>query len=473
MLFTEARFFFWLAFSLAVFWAVPAVARARVLLVLSAAFWLLSSLQGSLWLAGAMLITWIGARQIDAAPGDSSVRGHWLKGCVVLLVGTLVFAKFAPRLFPSFTPFVAGEGSLGGLPMGISYFTFHCLGYLLDVYWSKEKSMTAGNLGLYLTFFPKAVMGPIARSGSFQKQADALVGARWSPEEIGPACFQICAGLFMKFVLADRIMIFVNGYYNAPPGHSAVPGALAAVMFCWQLYYDFFGYSLIAVGTGRLFGFKLTSNFNRPFFVTSISDFWSRWHISLSSWFLEYFYTPLRFQWRRRRKLALIIASMITFLAIGIWHGTGWTFVVFGFLNGLPVAAEALNPKLRQHPSAAWAICLRGVIVFLIIASTLVLFRAPSLSAAGSVYEHYFTWKSGSVQAIVDLLPKFDWLLILVFAGLTEVLTWRGIVGGDGDACAWLIRLSPLRRAWVFAICLSLTWSLGIFGKTTFLYNQF
>jgi D-alanyl-lipoteichoic acid acyltransferase DltB (MBOAT superfamily) len=473
MLFTEARFFLWLAFALAIYWSAPATARARVLLVLSLVFWIVSSLEGSAYLALAMLITWVGGRGIVDCPTDSSTRKYWLWGSVGSLVGMLAMAKFAPNLASGLMPGVAGGHPASGLPMGISYFTFHCLGYLLDVHWTKEKTMTANTLGLYLTFFPKAVMGPIERSGVFQRQTESLPTARWSYEEVGPACFQICVGLFMKFVLADRIKLFVDGYYNLQTTSPNVPGVIAAVMFCWQLYYDFFGYSLIAVGVGRLFGFKLPNNFNRPFFVTSISDFWSRWHISLSSWFQEYFYNPLRFQLRRRRKFALIAAGMISFLAIGIWHGTGWTFVVLGLVHGLLVTTEALYPKLRQAPSSSLVTGLRIVLTFLIVAATLVLFRAPSLSTAGAVYAKFFSWDSGTARAIMDLLPKFDWLLVAILAGLTEILTWKGAIAGGGIDCGWVARLAPWRRTWIFAIILALTWSLGMFGKTTFLYNQF
>lgn len=472
MLFTEARFYVWLALSLAIFWTCPAGMRSRILLGLSVAYFLLSSAQGSAWLALALLVTWVGGRRIQAFPLDSKARLRWFQGSVAALAGMLALAKFGPRLLPSLTPWVAGEGSLGGLPLGISYFTFHCLGYLLDVHWSKEKPMPFKSLGLYLTFFPKAVMGPIARSGPFGEQADALASAKLPAGEAVSAGFQICIGLFMKFVLADRIMLFVNGYFE-DPGKSGIPGVLGAVMFSWQLYYDFFSYSLIAVGTGRLFGLRLPNNFNRPFFSTSVSDFWSRWHISLSSWFQEYFYTPLRFQLRRRRRLALIVAGMTTFLAIGVWHGTGWTFVLMGLTHGFLVTLEALFPRLRDMPQNRAALLPRMAFNFLLVASTLVLFRAPSLADAGAVFSHYASWHPGSAKAVVGLLPKFDWLLLVVFGCIIELLTRGRIIQGEPDSCTWISRLSPSLQTWILALVLALTWALGTFGKTTFLYNQF
>lgn len=419
-----------------------------------------------------MLVTWAGSRRMLAFPVDSSGRARWLMLSVAALVGMLAFAKFGPKLLPPVTTWVAGEGSLGGLPMGISYFTFHCLGYLLDIHWSKEKPMHAESLALYLSFFPKAVMGPIARSGTFQEQVSNLASLRLPAGEVVSAVFQICIGLFLKFVLADRIMLFVNGCFTAP-GQSGVPGVLGAVMFCWQLYYDFFSYSLIAVGTGRLFGIRLPNNFNRPFFVTSVSDFWSRWHISLSSWFQEYLYTPLRFRLRRKRRLALFVASMTTFLAIGIWHGTGWTFVVLGLLNGFLVTAEALYPKLREAPKSKWLLMPRMAFTFLLIASTLVLFRAPTLAEAGSVYSHYFSFHPGSVKAVIGLLSKFDWLLLAFFGCIVEALTWKQLIQGDPDGCSWIARIPSTLQTWVLALVLAMTWALGMFGKTTFLYNQF
>lgn len=472
MLFTEARFYLWLALSLAIFWASPAASRMRVLLGLSVIFCLVSSLQGAVWLAFAFLITWTGSSQMRACPEDSPLKGRWLKCSVAALILMLVIAKIGPWLMPALTPWVAGEGSLGGLPLGISYFTFHCLGYLLDIYWSKERPMPVESLGLYLSFFPKAVMGPIARSGPFKEGIAGLSSAELSSGEVIAACYQISIGLFMKFVLADRIMLFVNGYFENP-GQSEVPGFLGAAMFCWQLYYDFFSYSLIAVGTGRLFGIKLPNNFNRPFFATSVSDFWSRWHISLSSWFQEYFYTPLRFQLRRRRRLALIVAGVVTFLAIGFWHGTAWTFVVLGFIHGILVTLEALYPKLRAPSQINTVHFFRIALTFFVIASTLVLFRAPSLPEAGSVYFHYFSVHQGTQEAILDLMTKFDWLLILFVGSFVEVLTWKKLIHGEPDGCLWTARLPSSLQIWLLGLVLALTWALGVFGKTTFLYNQF
>lgn len=472
MLFTEARYYIWLGLSILAFWAAPRRSRALVLLIISCAFWLLSSLHGSAWLAGAFLVTWFGGNRIETSPPESRQRLAWLRVSCIILIAGLVIAKFGARMFPSFTPLIAGQGSLGGLPLGISYYTFHCLGYLLDLFWSKEKPMKSSTLGLYLTFFPKAVMGPIARSGQFQQQTSNLPEIRWAPAEVVPACLQICIGLFMKFVLADRMMLFVNGYFAAPE-KAPIPGLLGAAMFCWQLYYDFFGYSLIAVGVGRLFGFKLPNNFSRPFFVTSISDFWSRWHISLSSWFLEYFYTPLRFRLRRRRNLALIVAGMTTFVSIGIWHGTGWTFVILGVVHGILVTSEALYPKLRQAPRAFPLVAARMLLTFVIIAATLVLFRASDLAAAGDVYRRFLMWSGKSAGAITDLLPKFDWLVFIGFATIAEVLTWKGFIAGDGDGGGWIMRVPSWLRIWIFGTILALTWAFGMFGKTTFLYNQF
>lgn len=472
MLFTESRFYVWLAFSLAIFWICPAGVRTSTLLGVSFGYFLLSSTQGSAWLALAMLVTWLGSRRIQAFPLDSKPRLRWLQGSVAALVGMLAMAKFGPRLLPSLTPWVAGEGSIGGLPLGISYFTFHCLGYLLDVHWSKEKPMPLKSLGLYLTFFPKAVMGPIARSGPFGEQVSLLASAKLPAGETASACFQICIGLFLKFVLADRIMLFVNGYFENP-GTSGVPGILGAVMFTWQLYYDFFSYSLIAVGIGRLFGIRLPNNFNRPFYSTSVSDFWSRWHISLSGWFQEYFYTPIRFQLRRRRRLALVVAGMTTFLAIGVWHGTGWTFVLMGLTHGCLVTLEALFPRLREIPRNRAVLMSRMAFTFILVASTLVLFRATSLAHVGTVFSQYVSWHPGSAKAVVELLPKFDWLLIVFFGCIIEMLTrWR-IIHGEPDGCTWISRLSPSLQTWILALILSLTWALGTFGKTTFLYNQF
>ena len=218
------------------------------------------------------------------------------------------------------------------LPVGISFYTFQTLSYTIDVY--NNKTSCANHLGIfavYVSFFPQLVAGPIERSNRllpqfFKKQI-------FSFNRVKAGLQQMLWGFFKKVVIADRLAIIVDGVYNNPNDYSGFALIIATVFFAFQIYCDFSGYSDIAIGSAKIMGYEVMDNFKRPCFSKSISEFWKRWHISLSSWFKDYVYIPLGgnrvLKWRWYYKL------FITFLVSGLWHGANWTFVVWGALHGL------------------------------------------------------------------------------------------------------------------------------------------
>ena len=218
------------------------------------------------------------------------------------------------------------------LPVGISFYTFQTLSYTIDVY--NNKTSCANHLGIfavYVSFFPQLVAGPIERSNRllpqfFKKQI-------FSFNRVKAGLQQMLWGFFKKVVIADRLAIIVDGVYNNPNDYSGFALIIATVFFAFQIYCDFSGYSDIAIGSAKIMGYELMDNFKRPYFSKSISEFWKRWHISLSSWFKDYVYIPLGgnrvLKWRWYYNL------FITFLVSGLWHGANWTFVVWGALHGL------------------------------------------------------------------------------------------------------------------------------------------
>ena len=218
------------------------------------------------------------------------------------------------------------------LPVGISFFTFKAISYMVDVY--KGKIMAEKNLSiyaLYIAFFVDLAAGPIDRAEKLMPQLK--VRHYFVPENVVKGLRMMLWGYFMKVMIADRITLYVDPIFNNLNNHSGLSVLVAAILFSIQIYCDFGGYSFIAIGCGKIMGFDLMTNFERPYMATSVTDFWRRWHISLSTWFRDYVYIPLG--GNRCSKSRNRFNLLVTFTVSGLWHGANWTFVIWGFLNGL------------------------------------------------------------------------------------------------------------------------------------------
>lgn len=232
------------------------------------------------------------------------------------------------------------------LPMGISFYTFQTLSYTIDVYRGTTKAEKHfGIFALYVTFFPQLVAGPIERSDRLLPQF--YEKHNFDYNNVTNGLKRMVWGFFKKIVIADRIAIMVNTIYNNPTNYKGLPLIIATFAFGIQIYCDFSGYSDIAIGTARVMGFRLMENFNRPYFSKYISEFWRRWHISLSSWFRDYLYIPLG--GNRVKVLRSYFNLFITFLISGLWHGASWTFIIWGALHGSYLVLEKMLSPLRAN----------------------------------------------------------------------------------------------------------------------------
>lgn len=237
------------------------------------------------------------------------------------------------------------------LPVGISFYTFQTLSYSIDVYRGHQQpERHFGRFALYVSFFPQLVAGPIERSTNllpqFRQQFDFDYG------RVTGGLKLMAWGLFKKVVIADHLALLVNCVYGSPESYAGPHYVLATVFFAIQIYCDFSGYSDIAIGAARIFGFRLMTNFNRPYAARSFADFWSRWHISLSSWFRDYLYIPLG--GNRVGVPRWYLNLMIVFLISGLWHGASWTFVLWGALHGTYLVAGHMTTPIRQRVSRQW-----------------------------------------------------------------------------------------------------------------------
>ena len=269
------------------------------------------------------------------------------------------------------------------LPVGISFYTFQTLSYTLDIYRRKLKpSKDPIAFFTFVSFFPQLVAGPIERASNLLPQFSKR--RRFDYEASRGALKQILWGLFKKIVIADNCAIYANQIFGASEELSGSVLLLGGIYFAVQVYGDFSGYSDIAIGTARLLGFNLLPNFQMPYFSTSISEFWRRWHISLNTWFIDYVYTPIALNKRHWGTYGILFAILLTFTTSGLWHGANYTFVMWGFLHSLALVYETLTKKKRRklkkkfHPWI-WGI-VAGSLTFAFVVFTDIFFRAENIS---------------------------------------------------------------------------------------------
>lgn len=273
------------------------------------------------------------------------------------------------------------------LPVGISFYTFQALGYSIDVYRGTVKiERDFPTYALFVSFFPQLVAGPIERSQNLLPQFKQQ--HRFDYDAVMSGVKLMVWGYFMKLVLADRCGIYVDTIFNNVDKHNGGSYLVASLLFPFQIYGDFAGYSLIAIGVARVLGFRLMENFHRPYFACTIGEFWHRWHISLSTWFKDYVYIPLG--GNRVGKLRNYFNLLITFVVSGIWHGANWTFLCWGTIHGILLCIEKAFGISKQKYTGAkksfhWAA------TFVLVCFAWILFRANNLSDAVSVVTGIFT----------------------------------------------------------------------------------
>lgn len=278
------------------------------------------------------------------------------------------------------------------LPVGISFYTFQAIGYSIDVYKDRvEPEFHFGRYALFVSFFPQLVAGPIERASHLLPQFRQ--NFKFNSERLISGIEQMAWGFFMKVAVADRLAIYVNAVYNNVDKHNGSSFWLATVLFAFQIYCDFAGYSNIAIGAARIMGFDLMENFKRPYFAKSMSEFWGRWHISLSTWFRDYLYIPIG--GNRVSYLKHLRNLMITFVISGVWHGANWTFVWWGVFHGTFLCAQVIIQKIRKSNNdklSTQSAVIRFVdgainilFTFFLVNITWVLFRANSIFEAQTI----------------------------------------------------------------------------------------
>ena len=284
---------------------------------------------------------------------EPGARLFWMWGGVLGNLSILFWLKYLPFAADNVNAALDAFSLSFRLPalqvlmaLGVSYYVFQGISYLIDIYLEViEPERHPGFFSLSLAFFPKLLQGPIERSGNLLPQLHGLSRSSLSSLRLGANLF--LWGAFKKVVIADRLATFVDPVYGSVHQFHGVAVVIATYLFALQLYFDFSGYTDMALGAGRLFNVRLTQNFNAPYLATSVADFWRRWHISFSSWILDYIFKPLQFSLRDWPRWGVPAALLATFLFSGIWHGASWCFVAWGGIHGLYLAAGVLFKKGR------------------------------------------------------------------------------------------------------------------------------
>lgn len=324
------------------------------------------------------LISWLCALGVGKARGRTAKRAL-TAAAIVFSLGLLAVFKYSGLLAPSLSLKIL-------LPVGISFYTFQSLSYVIDVYRGKiEPERHFGYYALFVSFFPQLVAGPIERPDKLLPQLRAE--RRVTKSDLADGGVLLLRGYFKKTALADTIAPVVDSIFASPENASAVSVLLGAVLFGLQIYCDFSGYTDIARGSARLLGVSLTENFDRPYSASSVREFWRRWHMSLTSWFTDYVYIPLGGS--RRGAVRQVINTMIVFLLSGLWHGAGWGFAVWGLVHGALISLEILSHRRAGK-----------IGTFALVSLAWIFFRAPDLGEALALFSRLiFGWGSLALPA--------------------------------------------------------------------------
>ncbi|MHC1706233.1 MAG: MBOAT family protein [Bacteroidales bacterium] len=487
MLFGSTVYLFTLPLLFAAYWFVlPSKAKIQNLVLICCSIFLYGAWDGrflSLMIASAILNYGLGI-MITGYPGRKKL---FLALGLLLNLGMLLGFKY-------YDFFLEGVGEIAVVagfspqlktlhwivPLGLSYYTFQSVGYLVDCYRGKISDPFSPDLFLLLLFFPKIIAGPIERS------ADFLVRVKQDRHfdyiAVVEGLRQILWGVFKKVVIADNIAIVLKIYDASIADNSGSTILVSILLFSVQIYADFSGYSDIAIGTARLFGIQLSQNFNNPYFSSGIREFWKRWHMSLMTWFRDYLFLPLSYSLSRKlkkesylglsaEKLIYGIATFVTFIICGLWHGASWTFITWGLLNALWFLPFVFSGKKKKRKSNMTIFSsvdqgLRVILTFILVTFTWIFFEAQSISDA-------FYKLSVVFSASLFSVPEFGQYKLLVLIPLMFIIEWKQrhrlfALSLEG------LRLNVLSRWLIYFVVLSGIYFLGAFNtRIEFLYFGF
>lgn len=489
MSFNSGLFLICLPIVILLYWLLPQKFKWIMLLAVSYAFYM----SWNAWLIFLILFT----TAISYFSGLIMARYQCKKlrkACLIITLVCCLGVLFFFKYFTFLVNLVIDIINLGSadiaeftfsliLPVGISFYTFQTLSYVIDIYKGRiDAERHFGYYALYVVYFPQLVAGPIERPENLIPQLRAE--RKFSSDDLCTGLRIALVGYVKKIVIADGAAVFVNAVYNNVASATGLTVALATVLFAVQIYCDFSGYTDIAIGVARMMGIKLCQNFDRPYSATSIKDFWRRWHMSLTSWFTDYVYIPLGGNRCRLWRWALNV--MIVFLLSGLWHGAALTFVIWGGIHGVyqivgkfkAIGLKKLegSGKLKINYDSIAVIWFRRAVTFILVCFAWIFFRANSLSDCGVLITKLFSDWSGGASALKAI--GFDITALLDFIFMVFILALAPYASGQNKPSALPLGKTCVAHYttyiyMVMAVAVAWIALLSGGGESSFIYFQF
>lgn len=483
MLFNSVDYLIFFTAVVAVYYAIPSRWRWVLLLVASYFFYMCWKAEYAFLILFTTLVDYFAGIKMGTF-SSRKARKPYLLLSVLANIGMLVGFKYL-NFFSESINLVFREVNLNEplplfnilLPIGISFFVFQSLSYTIDVYRGiRTPEKHAGMYALYVSFFPQLVAGPIERSTQLLPQIRQP--HTFSQPNLVSGVKLMLWGYFKKLVIADRLGMYVDNVYSHPTEFAGLSVILATVLFAFQLYCDFSGYTDIARGSARILGFELMINFDRPMTAKSIRDFWNRWHISLTTWFRDYVLYSLPYIKDKRVVYGkLYFNVVITFLLMGLWHGAKWTFVIFGLIHGLFIVVEAISEKQRHWLYERIRInripvlknFLGMAVTFVVIIFSLLFFRSDNLGDSLLFLTNAFDFSTLDItlREIARDNEVLFGMLMIAFLLLAEYLHKRY------DLVRFIAERHPVIRWSLYIGFIFFVLIFGVLQKQKFIYFQF
>ena len=478
MIFNSVEFLIFFPVTVLVYFLLPQKVRKYFLLAASCYFYMSFIPKYMLILVFTTVVDYTGALLIEKYNRQPKARSAAFLVAICLNIGMLIYFKYLGTIGDVINVFGRAL-SLKTLvipeivlPIGISFHTFQSMGYLIDVYRGKEKAeRNFSDFALFLMYFPQLVAGPIERSSNLFSQLKAHHVLKADNIRLGGR--KMLWGMFKKVVVADNLALFADAVFNHVADYSGLGLVIGVLAFTVQIYCDFSGYSDIAIGASKIMDIDLMTNFAAPYFSSSTQEFWRRWHISLSTWFRDYVYIPLG--GNRVSKPRWVLNQMLTFTVSGIWHGAGFTYMFWGFLNGLYIVLSRLTASFRKRtrtalkldriPSAYHLLCV--VSTFLLVSFSWIFFRANSFSDAFYVIGNLFGSTVMDFSGIPALRAYVSLGAVLLLFGVEYVCNYMKPLADR------FFRMPRLIRLVCYALLSAIIIIFGAYDNKAFIYFQF
>ena len=472
MLFNSLHFLFFFIVVTPAFFLLPHQHRWKLLLAASCYFYMTFVPVYILILGFTIVVDYFAGIFIENNKGRR--RKFFLVLSLIANIGVLAIFKYYNFLNENISLFLGNTGYTNNipyldilLPIGLSFHTFQAMSYTIEVYRGNQKAERHfGIYSLYVMFYPQLVAGPIERPQNILPQLHEEKHLEY--ENVVEGLKQIIWGLFKKVVIADRLSLYVDAVYNNSDQHSGITLIVATVFFAFQIYCDFSGYSDIAIGCARVMGYRLMINFRRPYLAASIKEFWSRWHISLSTWFRDYLYFPLG--GNKVSQLRWYLNLFIVFMVSGLWHGANWTFIIWGALHGIyqifSVSFKNLNERniLGYRPLSS---AFHALITFTLVCFAWIFFRANDVHQAFAICESIFTFKPGGLFIGTPESFAYSLIWILFLLGVEYISEYYSDIIKVFNHPNRALRYAGYT---IIVLCIIL---FGVFNGGQFIYFQF